>query len=128
MSRYGSCSSTATTSSPNVRTSLPASPALMPCEKRKVSTSRIVATSRQASIARSMLFCEIFRPLRVRTSRRRSGLRSSSAKTSSAPKWATIARAKTGPMPGTRVVSQRTTPSADRGSAERNVSTVNCQP
>ena len=35
---------------------------LMPCVKRKVSTSRIVATSRQATIARSTLFREIARP------------------------------------------------------------------
>ena len=36
----------------------------MPCVNRKVSTSLIVATSRHASIARSMLLREIARPLR----------------------------------------------------------------
>ena len=128
MRRYGSCRRTSTTSSPNMRTSRTARPALMPCVNRNVSTSRTVATSRHASIARSMLFREIARPLRVRTSRSRSGFASSSAKTSAAPKWATIARANTGPMPGTRAVSQRTTPCSERGRAERKVSTSNCVP
>ena len=128
ISRYGSCVSTVTTSSPYCRTRRPASPALIPCVKRKVSTSRIVATSRQAAIARSTAFAEIGRPDRVRTSRRRSGCRSSSVNTSSSPKWSTIARANAGPIPGTRVISQRLMPSAVRGSAVRNVSTANCRP
>ncbi len=100
----------------------------MPWAKRKLSTSRIAATSRHASIARSTLFREIARPAFVRTSRRRSGSRSSSSKTCSAPKCSTIARAKAGPMPGTRRVSQSSIPSADCGSAEWNDCTTNCQP
>ena len=128
VSRYGSCLSTATTSSPYWRTSRAASPALIPCVKRNVSTSRIVATSRQAAIARSTLLREIARPAFVRTSRSRSGSRSSSAKTCSAPKWSTIARANVGPIPGTRAVNQSATPSGGLGSAEWKDSTTNCQP
>ena len=46
----------------------------------------------------------------VRTSRSRSGSRSSSAKTCSAPKWSTIARANVGPMPGTRAAARARLP------------------
>ena len=100
----------------------------MPCAKRKVSTSRIVATSRQAAIARSTARREMARPAFVRTLRSCSGSRSSSSKTCSAPKCSTIARANVRPIPGTRVSSQSATPSAVCGSAERKVSTANCQP
>ena len=120
--------SRATTLSPYWRTSRAASPALMPWVNRNVSTSRIVATSRQATIARSTLLREIARPAFVRTSRSRSGSRSSSLKTCSAPKWSTIARAKVRPMPGTRVMSQSTMPSGDCGSADRKVVTPKRQP
>src|SRR5437868_3961787 len=128
MRRYGSCVSTSTTSSPYSRTRRPASPAAIPCANRNVSTSRIDATSRQAAIARSTLRRETARPAFVRTSRSRSGSRSSSEKTRSAPKWSTIAQAKVGPMPGTRIRSQSATPSGERGSEERKDSTANWRP
>ncbi len=100
----------------------------MPCVKRNASTSRIVATSRHAAIARSTLLREIARPAFVRTSRRRSGSRSSSSKTCSGPKWSTIALAKVRPIPVTRVCSQSAMPSRDCGKVEWNVSTSNRQP
>ena len=61
------------------------------------------------------------RPLLVRTSRSRSGRRSSSVKISSASKWLTIARANAGPIPATRAVNQRTIPSGDRGSTSERL-------
>ena len=129
VSRYGSSSSTAITS------------VAVACERaarrdRRRSRARRgtsrprgpSATSRHASIARSTARREIARPAFVRTSRSRSGSRSSSAKTCSAPKWSTIARANVGPIPGTRRRSQSATPSAVCGSTERKDSTENCQP
>src|SRR5439155_1573096 len=95
---------------------------------RRLEWTGISDSEDPAAIALSTDLAAIGRPDRVRTSRSRSGSRSSSPKMSSASKWLTIARAKAGPIPGTRAINQPITPSAVCGSDARKFSTVNCHP